>query len=319
VTSSCVAARFERFAAAPEKMGISAALAQSIHRHRIRGPVALIVMLLVAGCHWDTAFERLQEARRLAADLLVQFLKASDAGNRAVMADTDEASVAFAREARGATEAAQNDADTLALLLQSLGLSSEARLLDEFRTKFAEYRALDRSILDLAVENTNLKAQRLSFGSAREAADALQESLDAVVRSAPAKDSWHVNALAATAMASAREIQALEAPHIAEADDGAMTRLEKRMAAAEATARNALETLEGLIPPASRPRLAAADAAFNRLIGVNAQIVRLSRRNSNVRSLALSLNQKRTLAAACEASLRAVRDGLAKRGFTGTR
>ena len=120
-------------------------------------------------------------------------------------------------------------------------------------------------------------------------------------------------------MASAREIQALEAPHIAEADDGAMTRLEKRMAAAEATARNALETLEGLIPPASRPRLAAADAAFNRLIGVNAQIVRLSRRNSNVRSLALSLNQKRTLAAACEASLHAVRDGLAKRGFTGTR
>jgi hypothetical protein len=300
-------------------MGISAALAQSIHRHRIRGPAALIVMLLVAGCHWDTAFERLQEARRLAADLLVQFLKASDAGNRAVMADTDEASVAFAREARAATEAAQNDADTLALLLQNLGLSSEARLLDEFRTKFVEYRALDRNILDLAVENTNLKAQRLSFGSARDAADALQESLDAVVRSAPAQDSWHVQALAATAMASAREIQALEAPHIAEADDAAMTRLEKRMAAAEATARNALETLDSRILPASRPQLAAADAAFDRLIGVNAEIVRLSRRNSNVRSLALSLNQKRTLAAVCEASLRAVQDGLAKRGFTGTR
>jgi hypothetical protein len=281
----------------------------------------LIATLLcgVTGCHWDTAFERLLEARRLSADLLVQFLKASDAGNRAVMADTDEASVAFAREARDSTERAQKDADTLALLLQGLGLSSEARLLDEFRTKFAAYRALDRNILDLAVENTNLKAQRLSFTSARDAADALQESLDAVVREASVKDAWHVKALAATAMASAREIHELEAPHIAEADDGAMTRLEKRMAAAEATARSALGTLEGVIQPASRSRLAAADAAFDRLIGVNAEIVRLSRRNSNVRSLALSLNQKRTLAAACEASLRAVQDGLARRGFTGTR
>ena len=29
-----------------------------------------------AGCHWNTGFERLLEARRLTADLLVQFLKA---------------------------------------------------------------------------------------------------------------------------------------------------------------------------------------------------------------------------------------------------
>ncbi len=297
--------------AALAKMAISTRLAAT----------GLIATLLcgAAGCHWDTAFERLQEARRLAADLLVRFLKASDAGNRAVMADTDEASVAFAREARDSTERAQKDADTLALLLQGLGLSSEARLLDEFRTKFAAYRALDRNILDLAVENTNLKAQRLSFTSARDAADALQESLDAVVRETSAKDSWHVKALAATAMASAREIQALEAPHIAEADDGTMTRLEKRMAAEETAARSAIGTLEGVIQPASRPRLAAANAALDRLMSVNAQIVRLSRRNSNVRSLALSLNQKRTLAAACEANLRAVQDGLARRGFTGTR
>ena len=54
-------------------------------------------------------------------------------------------------------------------------------------------------------------------------------------------------------------------------------------------------------------------------MGVNAQIVALSRRNTNVRSLALSLGQKRTLTAACEDSLRALEDALAKRGFTATR
>jgi hypothetical protein len=58
---------------------------------------------------------------------------------------------------------------------------------------------------------------------------------------------------------------------------------------------------------------------LDRFIGVNTQIVALSRRNSNVRSLAMSLGEKRMLTAACEDSLRALRDALAKRGFTATR
>lgn len=287
----------------------------------MRRALALIVILLTAAaCHWNTALERVLEARRLAGDLQVQFLKASDAGNRAVMADTDETSVAFAREAQQATEAAQKDADTLALLLPGLGFAREASFLDDFRTKFAEYRALDRSILDLAVENTNLKAQRLSFTSAQQAADALRDSLDTIGRWESSRPTiWQIKALAGTALASAREVQVLEGPHIAEADDAAMTRLEKRMEAAEATARKALEALAGLVQPASRPQLAAADTALGRLIEVNAEIVRLSRRNSNVRSLALSLNQKRTITAACEAALHALQDALAKRGFTATR
>jgi hypothetical protein len=236
-----------------------------------------------------------------------------------VMADTDKASVEFARETGQATEAAQEDADTLALLIRDLGLSQEVVLLDEFRTRFAEYRALDRSILDLAVENTNLKAQRLSFSSAQQASDALRDALAGVLRTEPVRDSWHTRALAFTAIASAREIQVLEAPHIAEANDAAMTRLEKRMASAEETARGALNELASVIRPESRPQLAAAGTAFDRLVGVNAEIIHLSRRNSNVRSLALSLNQKRALAAACEASLRALQEALARRGFTGTR
>jgi hypothetical protein len=116
-----------------------------------------------------------------------------------------------------------------------------------------------------------------------------------------------------------REIQVLQAPHIAEADDAAMTRMEKRMATSEAAARRALEKLASLAPRESRPQIIAATAALDRFTGLNAQIVALSRRNSNVRSLALSLGRKRTLTAACEDSLRALRDALAKRGFTATR
>ena len=122
---------------------------------------------------------------------------------------------------------------TLRPILESLGYSDESRLLQQFVTRFAEYRELDRRILDLAVENTNLKAQRLSFGPAQEAADSFRDSLEAVVPLDAAKDTWRVKALVAMAIAAVREIQALQAPHIAEADDAVMTRVEKRMATSE--------------------------------------------------------------------------------------
>lgn len=271
------------------------------------------------GCDVNAALERVSEARRLSAELLIQFTMAADAANRAVMADTDEASLTFAHEAEQETEAVQRDVDALGPILQGLNYSNETHLLQEFASRFAEYRALDRRILDLAVENTNLKAQRLAFGPAQEAADAFRDNLKAVVPSVPAKDTWRAEALVATAVATVREIQVLQAPHIAEADEVVMTRMEKRMATSEAAARNAIETLMGLVPPASRPRLAAASASLDQFMSLNAQILAYSRRNTNVRSLALSLDQKRTLTAACEESLRALHDALARRGFTGIR
>jgi hypothetical protein len=283
--------------------------------------LVVISVGLSSGCfnRPETVLERLTEANRLAAALEVQFTKAGDAANRAVMADTDETSVTFAHEAEQATQAVQREADTLRPILEELRYSQEAGLLEEFGRRFAEYRSLDGSILELAVENTNLKAQRLSFGPAQEAADAIRDSLDGVTAFAPAPVSLRVQALVATAIAAVREIQVLQAPHIAESDDVAMSRLEKRMATSEAGARRALETLASLISPASRSQFASATAALDRFMGLNAQIITLSRRNSNVRSLALSLGQKRTLTAACADSLRALRDALAKRGFSATR
>jgi hypothetical protein len=95
--------------------------------------------------------------------------------------------------------------------------------------------------------------------------------------------------------------------------------MEKRMATSEAAARAALQTLAPLVDPESRPRLAAATAALDKFVTLNAQIMSLSRRNTNVRSLALALNQKGKVAGACDRTLHALRDALGKRGFTGIR
>ena len=272
-------------------------------------------VLAAAGCRNAPVLTQLLEARRLAADLRLQFSKAADASNRAVMADTDEASGAAAREAEEVTRAIQQDTQALQPILQELAYADEIRLLQEFDRRFDEYRTLDRTILGLAVENTNLKAQRLAFGPAREAADAFRDSLEAIARTS--QDAWRVHAMVASAVADVREIQVLQAPHIAESDEAEMSRMETQMAAAETAARRELDSLNGLVRPS--PNLAAAAAALDRLKAINTELVALSRRNSDVHSLALSLGRKRTLTAACDDSLRALQEALQKHGFTATR
>jgi hypothetical protein len=204
-------------------------------------------------------------------------------------------------------------------LLRSLRYSEEAGFLEHFKGQFAAYSELDRRILDLAVQNTNLKAQRLSFGPAFEAADAFTSTLEGVVPSVPREQAWRVRALVATAIGAVREIQALHAPHIADTADSAMSEAEARMQKAESTARSALRSLDALVDRSSRQRLADAGATLDRFVATTQQITGLSRRNTNVRSLTLSLNEKGKVTATCEADLRHLQDALAKRGFAGTR
>ena len=277
--------------------------------------------ILMAGCYRgaESVLQRMTQAQKLAAELQLQFTRATDATNLAVMADTDEASAGFAGQATERSQAVQKDAAALRPLLAGLVYSDEVRLLDEFYKRFADYRKLDRTILELSVENTNLKAQRLSFGPAQEAADAFQNSLEAIVDGARAEDAWQIRALAWRALAAVRDIQALQARHIAEPADDAMTRLEGKMTAAEDVARKTLTALAPLLSSDAGSQMRAAQASMDSFLGQNGEILALSRRNSNVRSLSLTLGEKRRLTAQCEDSLRALNEALAKRGFAATR
>jgi hypothetical protein len=283
--------------------------------------IALAVTVGASGCRNvpDPALTQFIEARRLTAEARVQFVKASEASDRAVMADTDEASVAFAREAERATKVVEADAAALGPRLASLGYRNEAGLLAEFEARFAEYQKLDHGVLELAVENTNLKAQRLSFGPVREAADSFANSLKTLAPSAPAAARCRIEALANEAVLAVREIQVLQAPHIAEPDNAAMAALEKEMADRQVVAHERTATLGGLAGLGAKPAFTVATTALERFATLSTQLVALSRRNSNVRSLALALGQKPRLAALCDASLAALEDALAKEGLNATR
>ncbi len=279
-----------------------------------------VVAMAIGGCgDVNRALEEVYEARHLAADLLVQFTKAADASNLAVMADTDAASTAFAKDAATRTATVQKDAEALKAILEKLSFAEESRLLADFQARFEEYRKFDRTVLDLAVENTNLKAQQLSYGASRHAADALTSALEGIEPSGDSKEGWHVKALASAAVARTREIEALQAAHIGAPDDPTMTDLEKHMSGAETSARESLRALAAVVRPASKAKLSSASAALDRLVDLNRQIIALSRRNTNVRSLALALTEKRPLIAACEQQLHALQAALAKRGIAGPR
>ena len=283
--------------------------------------VALALGLAVSGCRNapDPAFTQLAEARRLADDLRVQLAKASNASDRAVMADTDEESVAFAREADKAVGTIESESTALSTRLQSLGYAPEQRALQDFTGHFTAYRKLDHDVLDLAVQNTNLKAQRLSFGPIREAADGFRDDLQAAAQLAPAKDRCRVDGLVARAELAVREIQILQAPHIAEPDAAAMTKIENQMTERLAAAREALKSLGAGASAAMAKQLEAAGAALTHFDKLSAELVALSRRNSNVRSLALALRRAPQLVAACDGSLAILQEALAKEGFSGTR
>jgi hypothetical protein len=276
--------------------------------------------VMTAACSFpDPALTRLMEARRLSGAIHAQFATAAEAANRAVMAEDDAAATAAAAEARRARQALGREVDALNSLLQSLNYQEDLGVLARFKERFAQYERLDDEILGLAVENTNLKAQRLSFGPAREAADAFSAALDSALKTAGRGDHWQSFALAGRAVAALRRIQVLHAPHIAEADDAAMTRMEEQMAAAAAEARTAVRQLQATLPAAAAPHIAAAVAALDRFESINKELVALSRRNSDVYSLALTLGKKRTLAAECEDQLRALDEALAKHEFRATR
>jgi hypothetical protein len=282
--------------------------------------VIAFVTVSQAACRTpQAALTQLIEARRLVSELHVQFTQAADAANRAVMADADDVSAAAVEEARRAREIVERNVQALRPILESLGYAEDMKYLNAFNSRYDEYRRLDDEILPLTTENTNVKAQRLSFGPSREAADAFRTSIVAALQSGTAKGTCSAELAGARAQIGLLEIQAIYARHIAEAEDVAMTRMEEEMATSAASARKALDELRMALTPAATSQLTAAGTALDRFMSINKEIIALSRRNSEVRSLALSLGRKRVVAAECQAQLQGLEDALAKHEFSATR
>lgn len=254
---------------------------------------ALLLAIILVVLHFqkgESPVEQLaMQARRL--DLVnrirLNLESAAEAEKSAVMAITDEDSQKFADQARAGTTAAEQARRELEGLLNP----AEQKLLTQFSQDFTEFQRVDKEVLDLAVKNTNLKASALVFGPAT---DAVKE-----VDTALAKSSLPA---ATEARVGAWRLLASLPPHIAEESDTKMGAMEAEMAKEDEQIRRSLAEVGDTV----------ATTSYEKFSELRAQIIKFSRENTNVRSLTLSLTQKRNATAACQAALAALQQAIQK-------
>ncbi len=277
--------------------------------------VVILVLLTLVVWHFrqDPAQQLALKASRvdLVGRMQLALASASEAEKSAVLAVTDADSRKFADQARAASAEVERERRELGKLLATGGTQRERDLLAQFSEAFASFLLVEDEVLRLAVKNTNLKAYGLLFGPA---ADALAE-MDAALARVVAKRAGSPSARRAVLLASGARIgvlriQTLLAPHIAEESDAKMDRLEASMVEEETKVREDLDALAELPALEGDADRAAASSSFVRYGELKTRILALSRENTNVRSLALSLDQKRKAMILCLEPLDALQQAI---------
>jgi hypothetical protein len=237
-------------------------------------------------------------------------LASADAEKGAVMAKTDEESRAFAADSTRAAAIVEDRRNELGRVIETDGRADELDAFRELSACWTRYQEVNHEVLDLAVENSNLKAQRLSFSPARDALVRMRVALDTLVAGAGASlDAVAIATGAYRALTAALEIPVLESRHIASPSDDEMNGIEAEMRTLDERVAEGLRSL-GAVDTEGGALPGAAREAYADFQKVNAEVLVLSRRNTNVRSLAISLGQKRKLMAECQERLHALQEAV---------
>jgi hypothetical protein len=286
--------------------------------------VVLLTLLMVVVWHYrpdqGPAQQLALKASRvdLVSRMQVALASSSEAERSAVLAIADEDSRTFADQARTALAEVDRARAELVPLLANAGLERERGLLAQFTEDFARLQRTDRGVLDLAVKNTNVKAYALAYGPAAEVLKELDAALSRLAeKHATSPDAQPVHLLASRARIGVLQIQVLLPPHIAEESNEKMDRLEATMNAEEHQVRQDLEQLAARPSLKTDASLALARARFAAFLELKSRILALSRENTNVASLALSLSQQRKEMALCVEALNALQQAVLEEPIAG--
>jgi hypothetical protein len=293
------------------------------HLWIIVGAALFLVFIAVAlrfNQYGQSAAQAAFKAKRLelVSRTRVALASASEAEKSAVLAVTDEDSQRYADQARAAAEQAETARRELQPLLQRGGTAREAELFSQFSKVFGDFQRIDRDLLALAVKNTNIKAYGLAFGPAAQSVGDMNTALSNIVaKSADWPESRNVALLALGAQVAALQIQVVLAPHIAEESDAKMDQLEALMDGQAHAIQKDLDGLTALARLRGDPDLGTATSAYRRYSATKTQILALSRENTNVRSLYISLTQKRRVMLLCQDALAALQRAIAEEPVMG--
>ncbi|HOV86677.1 MAG TPA: hypothetical protein PLM79_09965 [Syntrophobacteraceae bacterium] len=304
--------------AVPGRMNVQLALLSGL---------ILLVVLVVAGLWYkdkehdlESVFHSTLQKQEIVSRMRISLLKSAELEKAAVMADTDPLSRSLADQSLQAAEETDRQRRELNRLIEHDSLAEEVALLKEFDHCWSQSRKIDAVLLDFAVENTNLKAARLSFTTAGKTLELFQQRLTDFLGSMASNERECRGGKAVfAALAAGFKIQYLHAPHIAAANDEQMDAIEKEIEASREGVKSSLKELEGLASEENRELLRPAASAFAEFEAVCAEVVRLSRQNSNIRSLELSLGRKRKITSECDEILEGLQAVIRKRTPDATR
>ncbi len=269
---------------------------------------------------FEDTYKNIVKKREILSQMHANLLKSVEMEKNAVMALTDEESREFADQSLAASAVVEQNQKQLNSLIEAAPMQDERNLLIEFNNCWTRLRKLDQVILELAVENTNLKAASLSREKGAEAMQRFEHALNDVIKSySGTPNEGRVARLIFHAITAGLKIHNLHSLHIAEASDEKMDQIETQMKTEENEASKSLDELAGIVDEKSRHVLLQAKTAFSEFMEVTAKVVKLSRQNSNIKSLELSLGKKRKVTAQCDEILAAFQEAVQSRTFKATR
>jgi hypothetical protein len=261
-----------------------------------------MALVAVAGCSGEPALVRQMRKEHLINAIRQRLFESVEAEKSAVLATTDEESQALALEVQHSATDINRLRGELRPLIVADGRHEEIEKLDAFDATWTELEGVDHRLLALAVANTNLKAARLS---AREGVAALDRFVDALTEmQRSATEPEMIRTLSRASVAALRG-QSLLLVHIPTADEAEMTRLEQRMGTlSDEVDRNLASARESGAPLPQQ--LATASQAWSEYRRIAADVLRLSRENTNVISFDVSVHEKRQATKECLSALSAL-------------
>jgi hypothetical protein len=111
----------------------------------------------------------------------------------------------------------------------------------------------------------------------------------------------------------------LHSAHIAEATDEKMDQIEAQMKVEENKVADSFAVLSNIAGAENLEAVSQAKTAFAEFVAVTAEVMQLSRKNSNVKSMELSFGKKRRIAAQCDAVLAAFQETAHNKTYKATK
>ncbi len=277
-----------------------------------------LVLLALAACSGDNMRANLavlQQKQQLIAGIRAGLLMAVDQEKNALLSPSQTEARQFLDKSKDGMAGVKQDLGRLTQLVEETDNAKEIAALRAVAEDFHDMASLDASLRGLAGRNTNVRAAQLSRTEAALAVSRLQQALTPVIDA----DDCQAGRDALRVVMAALSVLSLHAQHIDEKTAPGMDALEAAMNRQHARAQGALERLSALSVPTVAAAMPAARAAYDDFWRVTREVLALSRENTNIEAVALSMGKKRLVTAKALADLDALQAVVSEKEFTATR